>query len=248
MSGAGFLELWRELPESPGIISHIGVEPIQLTWSEAATVIGSLQERLHDCGVVKGTTVLLQAACGQSELYSLLMLNALALNGCRVVFPMTTLEEHQQRWCDVLRVDVEVAPLKMDIYQPRASNSRTAVRTIAPAELVQNDLVAFINDSLSGKLKSWSTPIRGRFDSKESLFISTSGSSGNPKFISYDWDAFVASAKSWEEFGLFTPERFGGPGLTLLLAHTMGIRTWVNSLYCKQPFCLIDPELFDTEP
>ena len=248
MSGGGFLELWRELPDSPGIISHIGVEPIQLTWSEAATVIGSLQERLHDCGVVKGTTVLLQAACGQSELYSLLMLNALALNGCRVVFPMTTLEGHQQRWCDVLRVDVEIAPLKMDIYQPAASNSRTAVRTIAPAELVQNDLVAFINDSLSGKLKSGSTPIRGRFDSKESLFISTSGSSGNPKFISYDWDAFVASAKSWEEFGLFTPERFGGPGLTLLLAHTMGIRTWVNSLYCKQPFCLIDPELFDTEP
>ena len=81
MSGGGFLEVWRELPDSPGIISHIGVEPIQLTWSEAATVIGSLQERLHDCGVVKGTTVLLQAACGQSELYSLLMLNALALNG-----------------------------------------------------------------------------------------------------------------------------------------------------------------------
>jgi len=248
MSGAGFLELWRELPDSLGIISHIGTEPIQLTWTEAATVISCLQERLHDCGVVNGTTVLLQAACGQSELYSLLLLNALALNGCRVVFPMTPLEKHQQQWCDVLHYEVEISPLRMNIYEPATSIAPSKVRTVSPAALVKNDLVTFIKDSLAGKLRNTSTPRHAGFDSKESLFISTSGSSGEPKFISYDWDAFVASAKSWEAFGLFASDRFGGPGLTLLLAHTMGVRTWINSLYCKQPFCLIDPELFEAKP
>ena len=203
MSGAGFLELWRELPDSLGIISHIGTEPIQLTWTEAATVISCLQERLHDCGVVNGTTVLLQAACGQSELYSLLLLNALALNGCRVVFPMTPLEKHQQQWCDVLHYEVEISPLRMDIYEPATSIAPSKVRTVGPAALVKNDLVAFIKDSLAGKLKNAPTPRHAGFDSKETLFISTSGSSGEPKFISYDWDAFVASAKSWEAFGLF---------------------------------------------
>lgn len=255
-----FHDCWNELPDGPAIRSHVGLVPIELTWPQLANVIRALRDRLNHVGIRSGSKVLLQAAPGQCELYALLLLNALAFNRCQTIFPMVSLGEDKEGWYKRLAQsgldwDTELLPLQLSIYRPRPVTDRPLVRSVSPETLLQTDLSSFIASCLEDD--PIVEPSLGRDlahrgsgidENREDLLISTSGSSGKQKFVAYNWQAFLRSAESWQKAGLFASDQFGGPGLTLLLAHTMGLRTWVNALYSKQAFCLIDPSLLEIEP
>ena len=82
----------------------------------------------------------------------------------------------------------------------------------------------------------------------ECLALTTSGSSGEGKLVGYTQRALLSSCASWEAAGLFREDRLGGRGLCLLFSHSMGIRTFWNSLWTGQPVCLIPPEWFLEHP
>lgn len=80
------------------------------------------------------------------------------------------------------------------------------------------------------------------------LILTTSGTSGRAKLVSYRQSAFLASCRSWTAAGLFSPERLGGRGLCLLLAHSMGLRAFWNAIWTRQALCLLPPEWFFEHP
>jgi acetylornithine/succinyldiaminopimelate/putrescine aminotransferase/acyl-coenzyme A synthetase/AMP-(fatty) acid ligase/predicted amino acid dehydrogenase len=82
----------------------------------------------------------------------------------------------------------------------------------------------------------------------ECLILTTSGTSGRSKLVRYRQGAFLRSATSWEIAGLFHPERQGGRGLCLLLAHSMGLRAFWNAIWTRQATCLIPPEWVHEHP
>jgi acetylornithine/succinyldiaminopimelate/putrescine aminotransferase/predicted amino acid dehydrogenase len=82
----------------------------------------------------------------------------------------------------------------------------------------------------------------------ECLILTTSGTSGRSKLVRYRQGAFLRSATSWEQAGLFSPELLGGRCLCLLLAHSMGLRAFWNAIWTRKATCLVPPEWVHEHP
>lgn len=226
------------------IRSHLGIYSISMNSLQCQSVVFYLQKALKDKGVCSGDRILIEADPAQNELYSLLLTTAAASMGVSVVLPMCPLNQDLFTWKESLNVSHVFLP-----WIPKEYKTETLLTEGTSPEMLLNDNPRhWILNHQNTPLKESLTLIPKSLVDSEDLFLSTSGSEGKPKFISYSWNAFWRSALSWDQASLFNEDALGGAGFTLLFAHSMGIRAWINALYNKAPLCLIDPKLILQEP
>ncbi|MBN1600042.1 MAG: aminotransferase class III-fold pyridoxal phosphate-dependent enzyme [Chitinispirillaceae bacterium] len=226
------------------IRSHLGIHSITMSSLQCQSIVFHLQKALMSQGVCSGDRLLIEADSTQSELYSLLLTTAAASMGVGVVLPMCPLGRDLLSWAEQLKVSHIFLPWIPEEYTTESS----FVQGITPKLLLNDSPLHWILNHQNTSVDDSLSLIPESTKDSEDLFLSTSGSEGKPKFISYSWNAFWRSARSWDQGGLFNKNALGGAGFTLLFAHSMGIRAWVNALYIKAPLCLIDPQLILQEP
>lgn len=80
------------------------------------------------------------------------------------------------------------------------------------------------------------------------LSITTSGTTGTPKWLDYTEDALLGSVYTWQAANLLTPTYMGGHSLNLLLSHSMGIRDMIRALWCGKRMLTILPAWMTQRP
>lgn len=225
------------------IRSHSGIHYITMNHQQCQSVIVHLRDCFIKTGVQKGDRILIEADSAQSELYTLLLTTAAANMGVSVILPMCPLGKDSLSWAEQLKASHLFLPWVPEEYKTESS----LIQGIAPEHFLNDSPLHWILNHQNGSGKAFPL-IPKQAEELDDLFLSTSGSEGKPKFISYSWNAFWRSALSWDRGGLFNENCLGGPGFTLLFAHSMGIRAWFNALFKNIPLCLIDPHLILQEP
>lgn len=221
------------------IRSHLGIHSITMSSLECQSVVLHLQQTLMNQGVCLGERILIEADPAQSELYTLLLTTAAASMGVSVVLPMCPLSKDLFAWKESLDVTHVFLP-----WIPKEYKSEPlSIEGISPEKLLNDSPLHWIVNHQNTPVEESAFLIPKKETDSEDLFLSTSGSEGKPKFISYSWNAFWRSAEAWDQASFFDEDALGGAGFTLLFAHSMGIRAWVNAVYHNAPLCLIDPHL-----
>ena len=225
-------------------------------------VIRALQQR----GIGPGETVALVRLPRTSETLTAVVYAALSAWGVRVLFPMYLELEAMEAW---LRVSGATA-LLMSPYEVESAGAQEADVAVTRwlrgvAERLGLPVHCFFQDldlpsmlERRGERAHQASPgvedplvqelLGATGCGTECLLLTTSGTSGQGKLVRYTQGALLRSCASWEQAGFFHRERLGGRGFSLLLAHSMGIRTLWNAIWTRQPLCLITPEWFIDYP
>jgi acetylornithine/succinyldiaminopimelate/putrescine aminotransferase/predicted amino acid dehydrogenase/acyl-coenzyme A synthetase/AMP-(fatty) acid ligase len=257
--------VYRKLPGESGaqsiFLGTLGERRLAVSLDKLRAAVRQLGERFVALGFCSGDTVCLIRLPRTSETAVAVIYTALSAAGLRVLIPMYVDVARLPGW---LRTSGARAVLWAAEELRAAAGREPDLRLLAQLEsaiaLVQVPTFCFERDlGLSGLLAARATSDRASADERpapgrgdelalECLVLTTSGSSGAAKLVRYQQGALLKSCASWEQAGLFAPERLGGRGLCLLLAHSMGIRALWNAIWTGQPLCLIPPEWFIEHP
>ncbi len=129
-----------------------------------------------------------------------------------------------------VRTRFEISDCRIPVSFPIESRQFCAEQSQA----LQNDLAPLDMQALDSQ--------------EERLILTTSGTSGSPKFVRYSERALLAVAEAWQAAGLFEIHKTGGTSLCPLLSHSMGLRNVLHAIWNRQRTLLIPPEWIDEAP
>lgn len=224
-------------------------EGLRVTRGQLAALAAAWAPRLAARGLHPGDTVALLRLPRRSETVVAASWVALATLGYRVLLPMSAEHPALGDWLD--RAGVRAA-LRVGAAEDegREDDARLAARVEAalaarglPGLDPVDDLGFF--DALAGPVPAALPTVD---PGREVSLLTTSGTGGLPRVVRHDQRGWLASVGAWAAAGLYAPDRLGGPGLCLLLAHSMGVRALVNALWTGQPTVLVPPEWFLEHP
>lgn len=224
---------------------------VTLSLGQLRRVALTLMSRFARLGIAPGDTVALVRLPRTSELPAAALYAALSAWGVRVLFPMYLDLQAISSWIELCGVRTLLAASEETTGSDVALAARLA--NIAEAHDVRMisfhhdlDLPALVRHPPAVADSGVEIPPAELDD--ECLLLTTSGTSGAAKIVRYTQGALLRCCASWEQAGLFRPDLLGGRGLSLLLAHSMGLRGLWNALWTRQPLCLITPEWFFEHP
>lgn len=239
---------------SPILLGCLGQppRPVELGLGQLRRAVLAVAQQLERLRIATGDTVCLVRLPRTSELPAAALYLALSAAGVRVLFPMYLELDALDGWLDAVGAKALLTAPPEDSEPDRAlarrldlAAARASVRRYCfEADL---ELTALLTDPPVSRLDPEALTRRNSAEA-ECLLLTTSGSSGRSKIVRYRQGALLRSCAAWEEAGLFDVERLGGRGLSLLLAHSMGLRGLWNAVWTRRPLCLITPEWFLEHP
>ncbi|HEY3357997.1 MAG TPA: aminotransferase class III-fold pyridoxal phosphate-dependent enzyme [Polyangia bacterium] len=250
-----------EPDDAPILLGALESRTLRVTLRQLRHAVLRLSAALAARGLGAGDTVCLVRLPRTSETVCAVAYAALSAAGLRVLFPMYLELDDFAGWLGRARAraivwsaaEVEAHGVEADRHQLAALGA-VAARLGLPALCLGRDLDV---PGLLAEAPAASPPAddpavlalcrRADLDA-ECLLLTTSGTSGRAKLVRYQQRALLASCAAWEAAGLFREELLGGRGLTLLLAHSMGVRAFWNAVWTRRPLCLITPEWFLERP
>lgn len=248
------------------VLGHDDHQVVPVSLKRLRVAVSRLFADFAARGIAPGSTVLLASLPGNNELPVAIMFLALASYGVRVLLPMFIERDALDEWMELAGCSAIISAkseLRGLAHHDRekgvldALDRSTAQRGVPSLDLGADfSLTATLGSTLWEEGADTELEVSGAIEAAigrttpatEALIVTTSGSSGKAKLVVYTHGAYIANASSWQAAGLFARERFGGPGFTPLLAHTMGIRALFNALWTGHPVCLVTPEWFVKKP
>jgi len=237
-----------------------------LTLGQLRRTIVALIRRLARHGVQPGDTVALIRLTGTSELPVAVLYVALSTWGVRVLFPMYLEPDALGQWLDACNATTLLVSTRENAVRAAPVLVTATQHQVRVLSLEQDlELPELLLDPPARGVgeppwtAEWSAPAGASsaepqpesntpcMDS-ECLLLTTSGTTGAAKIVRYTQGALLRCCASWEQAGLLEPHRLGGRGLTLLLAHSMGLRGLWNAIWTRQALCLVTPEWFLEHP
>ncbi|MFO7617660.1 MAG: aminotransferase class III-fold pyridoxal phosphate-dependent enzyme, partial [Bacteroidales bacterium] len=209
-----------------------------------------------------GQTVLLANIPGNNELFLALQFIALTAFGVRVLLPMFMETNELDDWLQSTGCRAVIIPRDEINALNHHENEKSVltrierivgehrlpcfdnVTTFGMRRLIYQEISEYnyLDDKLIRRSMATTNP------GTEALLISTSGTSGKSKLVTYEQGAYIRNCLAWQQAGLYDPSRLGGRGFTPLFTHTMGIRAFINALWTGTPVCLINTEWFQEKP
>jgi acetylornithine/succinyldiaminopimelate/putrescine aminotransferase/predicted amino acid dehydrogenase/acyl-coenzyme A synthetase/AMP-(fatty) acid ligase len=257
-----------EDPDAPLVLGTAGHQTLGVSLSRLRASILELYRRLETQGLGAGDTICLLRLPRTSEAVVAAAYAALSCMGVRVFMPMYLEETDLPGWLRNTSTRALLwAPEEAEEYgTPEDAEKRTRLASICsrrevPLLGLQADLGLY--DILEKGPSVPPATTQDRTDAEailidrltgaavaeaECLVLTTSGSAGRSKLVAYRPAAFLRSCLAWQRAGLFAPDKLGGRGLCLLLSHSMGIRTFWNAVWTREPICLVPPEWFVEHP
>ncbi len=261
--GSVLFELLPQRDENSNIIlSHIDENYTEISLSALRKITGRLFSSFKKKGIKRGDTVLLVNLDSTNEVFVATLFLALCSYGAKVFLPMYLEKELISNWHSKVRFNYilipeeEIAGLHQNDRQLASimhikefANEKGIPLLDTFRDFHINTLIAdppTANDELEIQLINSSlTNVR---ESDVALMITTSGTSGVSKIVFYDHQSFLINISAWEKSGLFHPDALGGRGFTPMFSHTMGIRTFLNSLWHGNPVIIINTNWFKEKP
>jgi acetylornithine/succinyldiaminopimelate/putrescine aminotransferase/predicted amino acid dehydrogenase/long-subunit acyl-CoA synthetase (AMP-forming) len=256
--------IFRQLPEEDdrqtiihGTISH---RPLTISLGCYRRTIVSLSRRLKELGLSAGDAVCLARLPRTSETLTAVVYGALASAGMRVLFPMYLDAACFSTWLQATHAKaIFWAADEAKCEEPHEADSGLTLKLEQAARQINIPTYCFEKDlHLSALLLHYSESLISSEEIKAlcaastaddfTLVLTTSGTNGKAKLVSYRQRALLNCCASWAAAGFFTPDKLGGRCLCLLLAHSMGLRAFWNAMWTRQPLCLIPPEWFFEHP
>jgi acetylornithine/succinyldiaminopimelate/putrescine aminotransferase/predicted amino acid dehydrogenase/acyl-coenzyme A synthetase/AMP-(fatty) acid ligase len=252
----------QERDDGPVILGSQGVRPLRVSLRQVRHAVLDMGLRLSQRGIAPGDTVCLVRLPRTSEAVCAVAYAALSAWGYRVLLPMYLERERLGRWLDrtgARAVLWDAAEVTRDTRNQDDLALVAGLRDVAhahhvPVLCLEEDLD--VAASLRAEHAASPLPgdprvralVGGAGPPSGCLVLTTSGSTGQARLVTYTQDALVRGCMAWEAAGLFAPHLLGGRGLTLLFAHSMGVRAFWNAVWTRQPLCLVTPEWFLEKP
>ncbi len=244
------------------LLSHDNTRYVEVSLSQFRHIIFSLYNEFNKKHIRRGDTVLLATLTGNNELYIALMFAALTSFGARVLLPMFLETTELTEWLKESKCQFLLIP-EQDIFSLQHHDKEKSV--VKKIRKIAKELELSCYDIFSDfRIKEFlfATPLTlhyaqeelyqeivgGTSFQTESLLITTSGSTGKSKLVTYCQGAYISSCISWQKAGFFSEDLLGGRCFTPMFAHTMGIRSFFNALWTGRPVCIINSEWFLEKP
>jgi acetylornithine/succinyldiaminopimelate/putrescine aminotransferase/predicted amino acid dehydrogenase/acyl-CoA synthetase (AMP-forming)/AMP-acid ligase II len=250
-----------EPDEAPILLGALESQALTVTLRRLRHAVLSLSDDFAARGLAAGDTVCLVRLPRTSETVCAVAYAALSAAGLRVLFPMYLELDDFAGWLGRAGARAVLwSAAEVEAHGTEADRDQLAGLTAAAARLGVPTVCLCRDLALPALLAAEHPASPAADDSRvaalcardaldaECLLLTTSGTSGRAKLVRYRQRALLASCASWEAAGLFQPELLGGRALTLLLAHSMGVRAFWNAVWTRQPLCLITPEWFLERP
>ena len=244
------------------LLSHVEEVFIDINLSELRHIISNLHVTFHRLRIKKGETVLLASMESNSEIYIAILFLALTSFGVKVFLPMYLEKDVLEDWYAKLNFKFIVLPgqeiFELDHNERQKKNINHLIEFAKKNGITRCDIFddlrlnALLVNPLIIQKSDDDEVIRERVDgvsgSDIAMMITTSGTSGESKIVSYDHNSFLVNISAWEKAGLFHRDKLGGRGFTPLFTHTMGIRSFLNGLWLGKAVILINTEWFSEKP
>ncbi len=242
------------------IYSHIGEQFITISLAVLRKITFTISENLKSHGLKTGDTILLASFSSSNELANALIFAGATCIGIRVFVPIFPEPDEFKNWREQTAFKAVIIPY-LEILQHKACEREKEV--VAAIQFHCNEykiplLDAYKDFCISELIQSaldQSTqtdpillPQADISPQTEAVIFTTSGTSGVSKLLVYTHEAFVNSCQSWQACSLFGKELFGNPGFSPLFTHTIGIRTFINSIWSGNPFSIIVTDWFLRKP
>jgi len=262
-----FLELvFKKLPfrdeNSVIVLSHDEEKYVRISLGRLRHITWNLMKKLEDLGLQPGDTVTLSHLTGTNELFVLLTFSALAAYGIRTLLPMFVETRDIGEWLQVSNSRIFLSStgelLNLDGHEKEKEILEKLPGLLETLNIRHLDFVEdfslrsliydsyevkeYLEDDLVSRCRSF---LR---NDTEFLMITTSGTSGKSKLVTHSHGALIKNCVAWEKAGFFGKEVLGGRGYTPHFAHTMGVRAYMNALWCGSPLCLVKTDWFSEKP
>jgi acetylornithine/succinyldiaminopimelate/putrescine aminotransferase/predicted amino acid dehydrogenase/acyl-coenzyme A synthetase/AMP-(fatty) acid ligase len=241
------------------ISGHYGDIPVEINLKNFRKMIACTALKLKNLGFRSGDTLMLTSFSCNNELSNAVVFGAAVCMGIRVFIPMFPEPEELTEWQELTGFKGIIMPASA-IFNLKDHNpekhickqlrdfSREKQLVFADTEIdlnisdiihqvLHNEYFCFFD--FSGYELNPET---------EAVVFTTSGSSGKSKLMVYTHERLLNSCQSWQHQGLFDADKFGNAGFTPLFTHTIGIRSFLNSLWTGHPFCMITTDWFIRKP
>jgi acetylornithine/succinyldiaminopimelate/putrescine aminotransferase/acyl-coenzyme A synthetase/AMP-(fatty) acid ligase len=240
------------------IVGHIEDRVIEISLPRLRMIVSQLVVSLRQRGINAGDTVLLASFYSSNELANALHFAACASMGVRVFIPIFPEAGEFEEWRRLTQFKAVIMPYEEILKQPGHEREKNAIRQFT--RLCEKNQVPFWDAysefdilSLLQAHHLTAADITSVFSEeltpdREAVIFTTSGTSGKSKLVVYRQGAFSISCQSWQEAGLFEPDKCGNAGFTPLFTHTIGIRHFINALWTGQPVCIMVISWFLEKP
>lgn len=242
------------------IYSHLGEQLITIQLSDLRIITYCLSEKLRSYGLKTGDTIMLASFSSSNELANALIFTAAACIGIRVFLPIFPEPAEFENWKKQTDFSCFIMPLH-DILQLKGHEREKDVIASLQKQCEENQLLfldSFQDFSIENliiqtrekenRLDQYLMPKGNISPQTEAVIFSTSGTSGKSKLVVYTHEALINCCQAWQHAGLFSKELFGNAGLSPLFTHTIGIRSFINSIWSGNPFCIVLTDWFLTKP
>lgn len=258
--------IFRKIPsrdENPIIVlSHDGEKYVRISLSRLRFITWSLMKKMEKLGLRPGDSVTLSHLTGTNELFVLLVFSALAASGVRTLLPMFVEPKDLGEWLRISGSKLFLSSgkelLDLDGHEKEKEILEKLPGLLDPLDIRHLDFIEdfslrslihgshrereYLDDDLVSRC-------RGSIKSgTELLMITTSGTSGKSKLVTYNHGAMINNCMAWRKAGFLDREVLGGRGFTPHFAHTMGVRAYMNALWCGSPLCLVKTDWFSEKP
>jgi acetylornithine/succinyldiaminopimelate/putrescine aminotransferase/predicted amino acid dehydrogenase/acyl-coenzyme A synthetase/AMP-(fatty) acid ligase len=242
------------------IYSHIGEEFVSINLPALRKITSAISEKIIALGLKTGDTVLLASFSSSNELANALIFAGAASIGLRVFIPMFPEPLEFENWKEKTNFACVIMPYMETLQSKGYDREKEVIYAIqnkckefnvpfldSQSTFSVYDIIKKALDE-PDKPDEKSIPQADISPKTEAVIFTTSGSSGVSKLLVYTHEGLVNCCQAWQECDLFRKELFGNPGLSPLFTHTIGIRTFLNSIWSGNPFCLIMTDWFLKKP
>ncbi len=241
------------------IYSHLGEEFVSIDLSGLRRATIKIAARLHDMGLRPGDTIMLASFSTSNELANALVFNAATCMGLRVFVPIFPEPAEFSHWKEQTGFTMIIMPFLEILAEKGHEREKEAIYTLQNMCSETNipfldansafDIPGIIRNSKEDEKDLSATTFPAAVSTKtEAVIFTTSGTSGSSKMVVYTHEGFSNCCQAWQKCGLFAPELFGNPGFSPLFTHTIGIRTFINSIWSGHPFCILVTDWFLHKP
>ena len=261
LGGLLFRDLKHRSNHAIVLAGHVEEKYKEITLHDLRSIVATLYKKFTAQGLKKGHTVLLASLESNSELYIAILFLALTSYGIKVFLPMYIEKEALGSWHSNLRLDFIIFPgneidrleyhtrQKQSVMHLSAFANNNKIPCLDINVVFQLDILIDRPPDKSNDFWKKQLNIASSVpENQTALLITTSGTSGESKIVYYDHRSFLINISAWENAGLFNPDLCGGRGLTPLLTHTMGLRTFLNAVWLGKAAILINTEWYTQKP
>lgn len=242
------------------IYSHIGEQFISISLTELRIIANVISEKMESFGLKSGDTIMLASFGCSNELANALVFTAALCKGIRVFIPIFPEITEFDNWRKLTDFACVIMPFG-ELQQLKSYEREKEIVQLLQDKCNKNeiplldsfedfDVAELIRQVKSGSdlPVNYSTTQLNISPLTEAVVFTTSGSSGISKLLVYTHEALANCCQAWQNSGLFSPGLFGNSGFSPLFTHTIGIRSFLNSIWSGNPFCIITIDWFLHKP